>query len=170
MAPAPSAQSPLRFAADLLSVVIGDDSNSRLYWSLIETGKAEAAELSFNEYDGTGAYMSFLTCHPDDVESNLEAYRVIFQDINQNGVTDEELEQARNKVASRIVLRSERPMGRLGSLGNNWVYRNEYQTVEDDLKTLHRLTRKDIRELLDQYPLQLLSQVAIGPRTGLELA
>ncbi|MCG6154937.1 M16 family metallopeptidase [Rubinisphaera margarita] len=169
MAPAPPSQSELRFAADILSVIVGDDSNSRLYWELIEPGHAEAAELSYNDYDGSGAYMSFLTCHPDDVEENLAKFTQIYEEINQNGVTEEELEQAKNKVASRIVLRSERPMGRLSSLGSNWVYRQEYRSVEDDLNTLSALTTADVRSLLDQYPLGQLTTVAIGPRETLDI-
>jgi len=169
MAPAPPARDDLRFAADILSVIVGDDSNSRLYWDLIEPGHAEAAEMSYNEYDGSGAYMSFLSCHPDDVEKNLEAFGRIYDEINRDGITENELELARNKIVSRIVLRSERPMGRLGSLGNNWVYREEYRSVEDDLKTLREITPGDIRELLDQYPLGQTTTVAIGPRETLNL-
>ncbi len=57
---------------------------------------------------------------------------------------EEELEQAQNKVASRIVLRSERPMGRLSSLGSNWVYRGEYRSVQDDLDAFRKITADDV--------------------------
>ena len=74
-----------------------------------------------------------------------------------------ELAQAKNKVASRIVLRSERPMGRLGSLGHNWLYRQEYRSVADDLLSLRSITVQDIRNLLDAFPLKQLTTVAVGP-------
>lgn len=167
MIAAPASDSPLRFAADVLTTIVGDDSNSRLYWELIESGRAEAAEISYNDYDGSAAYMSFLTCHPDDVKENLEAMTAIYEDVNQNGVTAKELEQTKNKIASRIVLRSERPMGRLSSLGSNWVYRKEYRSIEDDLETLQNVTLDDIQKLLQQYPLGQLSTVAIGPLESL---
>jgi len=163
MCPAPASASPLRFAADVLTTIMGDDANSRLYWELIEPGRAEAAELSYNDYDGSSGYMTFLTCSPEDVKENLDAISVIYEQVNKNGVTAEELEQTKNKIASRIVLRSERPMGRLSTLGSNWVYRKEYRSVEDDLETLQRLTLQDIHDLLQQYPLGQLSTVAIGP-------
>ena len=66
LAPAPSARDILRLPAEILAVVIGDDSNSRLYWELIEPGDAEAAELGYNDYDGSGAFMTFLSCRPED--------------------------------------------------------------------------------------------------------
>lgn len=169
MAPAPPGQSDMRFAADVLSVIVGDDSNSRLYWELVEPGHVEAAEMSYNDYDGSGAYMSFLACHPDQAEEHLTTMKRIFETVNREGVTPEELEQAKNKIASRVVLRSERPMGRLASLGSNWMYRKEYRSVEDDLKTLRSISREDIRNLLDQYPLGQTTTVAIGPREKLQL-
>ena len=47
MTPAPSAQNRLRFAAEILSVIVGDHSGSRLFWELVDPGLAEAADLDF---------------------------------------------------------------------------------------------------------------------------
>lgn len=163
MAPAPPAQDELRFAAEILSVIVGDDSNSRLYWELVDPGHAEAAELGYNEYDGSGAWLTYLSGDPETTADNLQRIHAIYAVVNRDGVTDIELEQAKNKVASRIVLRGERPMGRLSSLGNNWVYRQEYRSVADDLATLRAITTADIRRLLDQYPLGNITTVAVGP-------
>ena len=60
MTPAPSAQNRLRFAAEILSVIVGDHSGSRLFWELVDPGLAEAADLDFSEYDGSGSYMTYL--------------------------------------------------------------------------------------------------------------
>ena len=87
----------------------------------------------------------------------------IYRDVNENGVTEEELEQAKNKVASQIVLRSERPMGRLSSLGGNWVYRHEYRSVADDLATCRKVSLADIRELLNKYPIAQTTTLTLGP-------
>ena len=167
MTPAPSARSSLRFAAELLAVIVGDDSGSRLYWELVDPGHVEAAELGFNEYDGSGTWMTYVSCSPELTTQNLERVYTIYDDVNRNGVTDVEIEQAKNKVASRIVLRSERPMGRLSSLGGNWVYRDEYRTVEDDLQAVKTISARDIRKLLDAYPLGHTTTAAVGPLTSL---
>jgi len=59
-------------------------------------------------------------------------------------------------------------MGRLSSLGNNWVYRGEYRSVQADLDAVQGVTAADIRALLDAYPLGQTTTVAIGPRETLE--
>jgi hypothetical protein len=59
-------------------------------------------------------------------------------------------------------------MGRLSSLGGNWVYRQEYRSVADDLKVLKEMTLDDIHNLLEVYPLGQLTTVTIGPLESLE--
>lgn len=163
MGPGPDSRDPLRFAAELLAVVVGDDSGSRLFWDLVDPGYADTADLGFSEYDGAGAWMSYLSCNPDQVAENLCRCQRIFDDVSANGITAEELEQARNKVASRIVLRGERPMGRLTSLGGNWVYRGDYRSIADDLHCIRNVTLEDIREVVRQYPLTMTATAGVGP-------
>jgi predicted Zn-dependent peptidase len=93
----------------------------------------------------------------------------VFEDVSTHGITVEELEQARNKVASRIVLRGERPMGRLSLLGGNWLYRQEYRTIADDLKVIRGVTMQDIHELLQRFPIRMITTAGVGPLSSLDL-
>ncbi len=167
MASAPSARSPHRHAAELLSVVVGSDSGSRLYWELVDSGLAEAAELGFHEYEGSGAWMTYVGSEPDATIDNLARVKAVYDAVNADGVTAEELERAKNKVSSAIVLRGERPMGRLSSLGANWIYREDYRSVEDDLRDCAAVDVSAVRELLDAYPLGQTTTVAVGPLASL---
>ncbi len=167
MAPAPSAESEDRFAADLIGVMLGDDASGRLYWELVDPGFAESADLSYNDYLGTGAWSTYLCCSPDLVAANLQRITAIYRDFNTNGPTPEELERARTKVSSRVVLGSERPMGRLTSLGGNWLYRKEYRSVEDDLELLQKISMQDILSALERYPVLQSTTVGLGPLSGL---
>jgi predicted Zn-dependent peptidase len=167
LAPAPPSQNAFRYAAELLSVIVGDDAGSRLFWELVDPGYVEACELGFNEYDGAGTWLTYLSCTPDETAANLERVRAVYEAINREGVTADELETAKNKILSRIVLRSERPMGRLSNLGGNWIYRQEYRSVEDDLDAVRRLTLRDLNDLLAAYPLLQTTTVTIGPLANL---
>jgi len=168
VADAPPQESDDRYAASLLAKILGDHTGSRLYWALIDPGYADGVELSYQEFEGAGAFFTFLSCDPQEAQANLariaEAYRAVLAD----GVTPEELEQARNKVLSRVVLRSERPMGRLMPLGYYWTYRRAYVPVEEEIEAFSRVTPADIRRVLDAYPLLPLTIVAVGPTTELQ--
>jgi len=168
MGAAPAADSPLRFAAELLSIVVGDSQGSRLYWELVDPGHAESADLGYSEYDGCGAWLTYVCCRPEEAGANLERVARVYSEVTRDGVTAEELEQARNKVASRIVLQGERPMGRLSSLGGNWVYRREYRSIRDDLQELAGVSADDLRRLLDEYPLPPVTVVGVGPLETLD--
>lgn len=163
MAPAPPADSPLRYAAEILTVIVGDDSGSRMYWGLVDPGHAEAAELGYCDFDGSGAWNTYLSSPPDALAENLDRIARLYDVVNRAAVTAEELDQAKNKVSSRVVLGGERPLGRLFALGNNWLYHHEYRSVLDDLEIVRSITREDVRALLDAYPLSQLSTVTIGP-------
>ncbi len=127
LANGPGATDDDRFAAKLLATILGDDSGSRLFWELVDPGLAESANLGHGDYEGTGLYMTYLSCEPEQTADNLRRVLEIYRGVEADGVTAAELEQAKNKINSRVVLSSERPRGRLFNLGSNWTYRREYR-------------------------------------------
>ena len=50
-------------------------------------------------------------------QANLGRIAELYRTAIRDGLTEDELSQAKNKVLARSVLRSERPMGRLGVAG-----------------------------------------------------
>ncbi len=167
LTPAPGADSPLRYAADILAMIVGDDTGSRLYWELIDPGMADSADMSYHDYEGAGAFFTMLSCEPENTATNLDALREIYREIQANGATAEELNTAKNKVLSRIVRGSERPMGRMQALGMGWTYHQKYRSVDEELAAFDAVTIADLRRVLDEFPLHNLNVLALGPLTKL---
>ncbi|HEV3115837.1 MAG TPA: pitrilysin family protein [Gemmataceae bacterium] len=163
LSPGPSVESPLRYAADTLALAVGDDSGSRLYWALVDPGFADSADCSFHDYQGTGSFYTSFSCEPERTQENLDIVRKVLADVQRTGITEEELQQAKSKIGSRVVRGSERPMGRMQAIGMSWTYLHQYRTVDDDLKAFDAVTLRTIREVLDQYPLDQLTTLALGP-------
>ncbi|GAC1468940.1 MAG: pitrilysin family protein [Isosphaeraceae bacterium] len=159
----PPLESADRYVAQLLATALGDHTGSRLYWSLVDPGHAEGAELSYQDYNQAGAFFTFLSCAPEETQANLARISQLYRDVLTRGISEDELTQARNKVLARSVLRSERPMGRLASLGFHWAYRREYLSVLEELEAFSRVSLNDVRRVLDQWPLLPLSLVSVGP-------
>lgn len=159
----PAADEQDRYAAKLLATVLGDDSGSRLYWELVDPGLAEHASLSHGEHEGAGMMMTYLCCEPEQVAENLQRVLNVYQTVEADCVTEAELEQAKNKIRSRIVLSSERPRGRLFAVGNDWGYRREYHPIEMELETVRKITVDDLAAVLAKYPLTRPATVTIGP-------
>jgi predicted Zn-dependent peptidase len=170
ISPGPSADSQLRYAADLLGMAIGDDSGSRLYWAMIDPGLADSADCAFHEYEGAGAFYTSFSCLPEQSGEDLELVMDVLRDVQSNGIREEELNQARSKVLSRVVRGSERPKGRLMALGMNWIYQHGYRSVDDELRGFESVTLTSIQEVLERYPLDRVTTLALGPLTQLPSA
>lgn len=159
----PGATDADRYAAKVLATVLGDDSGSRLYWALIDSGLAESASLGHHDYLGTGLYITYMSCDPDQVAENLQVIRDLYRLAEAEGISQAELDQAKSKINSRVVLSSEKPRGRLFTVGSNWTARKEYRSVKDDLDAIDRLSLDDIHAVLAKYPLSTGTTVVIGP-------
>jgi predicted Zn-dependent peptidase len=163
LAAAPSVTDHDRFAAKVLATIIGDDSGSRLYWELIDPGLVEHISLGHCDYQGTGLFMTYMSCAAELAEENLRCVLDLYRRVEADGVETVELEQAKRKINSRVVLSSERPRGRLFTVGSNWTQRGEYRTVQDDLAAVAAVTRDDIARVLRKYPLSVSTTVVVGP-------
>jgi len=167
IASGPSADSPLRHAADLLGMAVGDDSGSRLYWALVDPGLADSAECSFHEYEGAGAFYTSFSCEPDQAEEDLAVVRDVLHGVQRDGISEEELNQARSKVLSRVVRGSERPKGRMMAIGMSWTYQHEYRPVDEDWRAYEAVTLPAIRQVLERYPIDRVTTLALGPLKAL---
>lgn len=170
LADAPASEDEERYAAKLLATIVGDDSGSRMFWEITDPGFAETATLGHYEYLGAGMFYTWLACEPDMAQENLNRLQGIYRQVELDGIMEEELRQAKNKVKARVVLGSERPQNRLFNVGGNWLQRREYRTVADDLKALDDVTAESIRDVLTRYPLSNESTITVGPRTDLRQA
>src|SRR5262245_9024645 len=167
LAAAPAATDEDRQSARLLTPFNGADTGSRLVWELVDTGQAESASIGEQEYQGAGVFVTWLACLPDLAAENLQRITDIVRHAEADGVTEEELTQAKNKVCAHIVLQSERPTNRLFAVGNAWIQRRQYKTVREAVDTYRNVTLDDIHRVLKKYPLSRTAAVAVGPLTEL---
>lgn len=163
----PAAEDNDRFASRILSTIVGDESGSRLFWELIDTGLAEFASTDVNEYQGTGAYVTLLCCSPEEAERNIQRLHDLQIEVQQHGISEAELTRAKTKICAHVVLQSERPASRLFSVGGNWLQRGEYRTVREMVESYQGVTHADISAVLEKYPLTVCTTVAIGPVSDL---
>ena len=168
MTSGPPANSPLRYVADTLALAVGDDSGSRLYWALVDPGLAESADCGYYENDGAGCTSASFSCEPDQVSENLAIVQKVLNDVQKNAITEEELQQAKSKIASRVVRGSERPMGRMQAIASAWSYTGEYRDVDTELAHFDAVTLQDVRAYLDRYPINRTTNIAFGPLESLD--
>jgi predicted Zn-dependent peptidase len=159
----PPAHSRMRYAADTLALAVGDDSGSRLYWALVDPGHADSADCSYVENDGSGAVYVSLSCEPENTADNIARASEVLKGVQQTGLTEAELQQAKSKILSRVVRGSERPMGRMQAIAAAWSYTGEYRDVDTELANFEAVGLKEVRAYMDAYPVDRNTLVAFGP-------
>lgn len=162
-----AAESPMRYTASTLSIAIGDDSGSRLHWELVDPGLVESASCGIDASQACGLIGASFSGDPESAAENLEIVRKVLADVQANGITAEELNQAKNKIASRVVRASERPSGRMRAIAGAWLYNREYSDPDVELARYDAVSLEGIREYLDANPLTELTVVGYGPLTEL---
>ena len=165
MTPGPSAQDDRRFAARVLSDVIGDSDGSRLYWALVDNAIAEEADFGFYPHDGCGSYYLALTTDPERAEQALD---IAMKELDKAraDITPDEIERAKNKIASSLVLQGEVPLGRMRSIGGQWIYNKQYRSLEMDMATLMAVDVGLCQALMKDFPFDPMTIVSLGPGPG----
>jgi predicted Zn-dependent peptidase len=163
MTPGPSAQDDRRFAARVLADVIGDSDGSRFYWALVDNAIADEADLGFYPHDACGSFYISLTTDPDRTDEALGIALAELEKVKRD-LNAAEVERAKNKIASSIVLQGEVPIGRMRSIGAQWIYNREYRSLDKDMATLMAVTPESLRQLMSDYPFDPMTIVTLGPK------
>lgn len=161
--PGPSAQDDRRYAARVLSDIVGDSDGSRLYWALVDNALAEEADFGFYPHDNCGSFYFSLVNDPPRTNQVVDILRRELGKATE-GLNEAEVVQARNKIASQLVLQSEVPLGRMRSMASQWIYNHQYRSLEDDTKALMAVTIEDLKSLARDFPLEPVTTVTLGPR------
>lgn len=163
-APAPTVRDTERFAAKMMSMLVGDESGSRMFWEITDPGLADTTSLIHCDYLDAGCFLAWMSCEPEEANANLDRLQKLYDTVERDGFHEEELLRARNKMASGLVLSGERPRGRLFSITGLQIQQQPYLSVRDELDIVERITLDDIHAVLRKYPLSRNLTVTVGPR------
>ena len=163
LTPGPDAQDDCRFAARVLGDVVGDDDGSRLYWALVDNAIAEDADFGFYPHDRAGSFYVSLTTDPERSKKALDIALAELERVKADLDADE-VERAKNKLASGLVLSGERPTGRMRAIGSQWLYTGRYRPLEEDMRSLLAVTPESLKALMAEFPFDPMTVVTLGPK------
>lgn len=159
--PGLSAHHPLREAAHILADLIGGE-NGALYWTLIDTGTCDSADLAHLEYQHVGTFEGGFTSDPDRAPHALATYRKVLRDAHTL-ITPHAVRRAARKLAVSTLLRAETPQGRLFTLGMEYLATGRTLSTDDLVRRYETVTVQDVQEVLRLCPMDRLTVVALGP-------
>lgn len=151
-----------RHAMRILSSILGDEDSSRLFWELIDSGRADVATAWNQEYLDSGLLTFYLACAPDDLESNLRLADEVFERVAADGVEEGELRQAINKTVASLIMRSDRPTSRMFAVGDAWLMTGRYEDLDQTIACYQAVDAAAIDRVIKRFGLKPVVEVHSG--------
>ncbi|GHO53218.1 M16 family metallopeptidase [Ktedonobacter robiniae] len=161
---------PDYYAAMLGGSILGDSDGSRLFWNIYQRGLAESASAGIWSMEGTGIMIMESNTTPDSAPRVLKMLRDELNSLLADGVHEDELRRAKDKLISSIVISNESTFVRMRALASDWVIEGRLLSVEEEIERIEKVTPEDVMRALRSFPLrekQVLT--ALGPLNEEEL-
>ncbi|MES2055380.1 MAG: pitrilysin family protein [Pseudomonadota bacterium] len=148
----PGATHPDREALEVMAALLGRGETSRLYRTLVRTGKASRidADLDVTGEAGVLAPIAILSAG-QDVEAVAGALDAELKTIATVEVSDAELGEARSQLLSDALEERETFSGRAFELGEELVLTGDPKAADKRLAAIARVTKADVLRVAKRY-------------------
>jgi predicted Zn-dependent peptidase len=171
MCPFPKYTDPDYYAAMVLSEVLGGNMASRLFVEVREKrGLVYSVSASLTSNRNAGAMRIYAGTTPEQGRECLQVIVNELRKLEQEGITEDELERAKVQLKSEQIMRSEGSGSRMGAITRSWWYERRLRTVQEIKERIDAVTQEQVLAVLQRYsPLNPLTVAAIGPLNHDEL-
>jgi len=171
MFPFPNYTDPDYYAAQVVSEVLGGNMASRLFVEVREKRGLVygiSAGLASNKH--IGAMRIYAGTTPEQGRECLKVIVDELRKLEQDCITDDELDRAKVQLKSENVMRSEGSAARMGALSRSWWYERKLRTIQEVKEAIDAVTKDQVLRVLGRFsPLSPLTIAAIGPLNQDEL-
>ncbi len=158
------ARDPDRFPLQIMSDVLGGGMSSRLFQEIREQrGLAYAVQTFPSLHQDTGEFCVYVGTNPDNAELVLGLIKGEFADIAANGVTQEELDRAKESAAGHLVLSTEATRTRMVRMGRAEVTDCEVLSAEDVIERLNAVSMDDVKRVAQRVLDAPTTLAIVGP-------
>jgi predicted Zn-dependent peptidase len=141
-----------RFALRVLDTILGGSTSSRLFQEVREKrGLAYSVYSYASHYADSGQVAIYVGTRPDNVTEAVDVIGSELRRLQEEGVTEEELELARDNVKGRTVLSMESTLTRMNRLGSSVLMGVPLLTVDELLAAFDAVTLDDVNGLAREF-------------------
>jgi predicted Zn-dependent peptidase len=137
-----------RFALRVLDTILGGSTSSRLFQEVREKRGLAYAVFSYaSHYLDSGQVALYVGTRPDNVAEAMDVIGTELARLHADGVSEEELERARENVKGRTVLSMESTLTRMNRLGSSILMDVPLLSVDEVLSAFDAVTLDDVMDL-----------------------
>ena len=139
---------PRRFQLQLLSSILGGGMSSRLFQQVREKKGLCYSVYSYGTcHDDTG-YLGVYTALGRETERQaLDTILAVIRELVDGGVTQAELDRAREQSKANVLMGLESTQAHMSSLGRGELLQGEVLSPDEIIAAYDAVTREDVREL-----------------------
>jgi predicted Zn-dependent peptidase len=149
----PRSRTPDHYALEMLALVLGDGESSRLYQRLVKRDEiCQQVAVGTDDRRGPDLFSAWAVMssgHPPKA-----AQEIIYEELRaiaERGVTERELEKARNRVSAAFVFGLQSNMARSQQLAEFELYWGDANLLKLELDHYLAVTAEDIKRVTAQY-------------------
>lgn len=160
-----------RYAADVLSNVIGGGTSSRL-WQKVreERGLAYSVGASAGMFNDCGIFSVFAATSPEQVGEVVDIVMEELRSVLRDGITPQELQLMKDQTRASILLGLEDSASRAATLAQSEMVHGRQIPVEETLARLDAVTIEDVRAIATEFfKTEKIAFAAIGALSGLKV-
>ncbi len=170
-APFPSARDEDRYAASLLSSVIGGGTSSRL-WQRVreERGLAYSVGAAGSHFTDAGIFQIYAGTSPEQLDEVLDISLEELRRALREAVGDEELRLVKDQAVSSILLGLESTSARAGTLARQEIVHGRRIPPEQVIARIEAVTPEDLlRVATEHFKTDRLALGALGDLNGFKV-
>jgi len=154
-----------KYALAAVDSVLGGGMSSRLFQEIRESrGLAYAIGSYSASYQEAGLFVIYGGTSVENVEIVMDLTRKECDNMGRNGVTDTELERAKNQIRGALVLGQESMSNRMSRLAKSELYFGRIIRMEEIISAIINVKKDDVTEVASRlFSDSKFTIAAIGP-------
>lgn len=139
---------------DMISIIFGDGTSSRLYQNLVEKIKEPVFNVISSEHyqfkDGNNFFVQ-ANCKPEKIDYAIELVEKELSGLLDNPISKAEVLKAKKKIKSRFAYSAE-TVSEIGeTIGYYTTVCDDLKLIEEYLKDLESITVEDLNDTIRKY-------------------
>lgn len=162
--PALSIQDERKYDLAIVDCILGGAMSSRLFQEVREErGLAYSIYSYYSSYEESGAFIIYGGTSPKKLHALQNTIHSVIQELQTNGITEQELDNAKQYVVTGFLLGLESTESRMSRNGHQELLLNACLTAEEAVEKINRVTKQKVEEMIQFIFKEAYATAIIAP-------
>lgn len=135
----------------LLNTILGESMSSRLFQKVREDkGLCYLIYTFFNKYRTENLFGLYMSVMPENLNNAIKEVSLVIRELIESGITNEELEQAKNQKIGELILNYDILQKRMSKIAYMKIKYNHIYTFDAIIQIINNTTIDDLNNLVKE--------------------